>query len=330
VALTDTLPAGLTFISAEPPLTYDAEAKEISWQGEVAPGELDYLITEAATPLPYIDLAGFGVANLCDSFTAAGMSCAGVTVTFNLGANGYRAVLYGQPQSRLTLSTDGYLLGEGQLPAILPGGNQLLPDPQTPNLLLAGLWRQVDMTAAGRWHAAVLRGLVAEHDVFYAQWHNAPHAQYPDQTARHAIALVLDSDDGAETPLSGHIFYIYDNVADPAGTTAAGYTIGIEDRPGLRGATYAYAAPGQPPIGAPPAAGATLHLQPALFGDEDGYRRTLSYTALVTAPAPENVINTVHAVTDSPDPTLQELWSTHYLLVRRLSYLPLLHMEGQP
>jgi len=74
----------------------------------------------------------------------------------------------------------------------------------------------------------------------------------------------------------------------------------------------------------------TLHLQPALFGEGNAYQHTFRYTALVTAPAPENVVNTVHAVTDSPDPTLQELWSTHYLLVRRLSYLPLIRLEEQP
>jgi len=330
VALTDTLPAGLAFVATEPPLLYDADARTVTWQGEVAPGDLDYLITEAAMPLPYIDLAGFGVANLCDAFIAAGRPCADGTVIFNLGASGYRAVLYGQPHSRLEVSTDGYLLGEGQLPAVLPTGNQLLPDPESPNLLLAGLWRDVEMTTAGRWHAAVLRGLIEGHDVFYVQWHDAPHVLHPDQTARHAIALVLESDDGAETPLSAPAFYIYDNIADPAGTVAAGYTIGIEDRLGLRGATHAYSASGQPPIGTPPAAHTTLHLQPALFSGENDYQHTFRYTALVTAPAPENVINTVHAVTDSPDPTLQELWATHYLLVRRLSYLPLLRLEEQP
>ena len=68
------------------------------------------------------------------------------------------------------------------------------------------------MSAAGRWHAAIITGLVADHDVFYAQWHDAPDATDLDLTARHAIAVILDG--GA---LSGHSFFIYDNVSDPAG-----------------------------------------------------------------------------------------------------------------
>ena len=36
-------------------------------------------------------------------------------------------------------------------------------------------------------------------------------------------------------------FFIYDNISDPAQTVAQGYTIGIEDKLGVRGVTYAYA-----------------------------------------------------------------------------------------
>ena len=42
--------------------------------------------------------------------------------------------------------------------------------------VLAGLWRDVGRRrpSSGRWHAAIISGLVQGHDVFYAQWHDAP------------------------------------------------------------------------------------------------------------------------------------------------------------
>jgi hypothetical protein len=179
------------------------------------------------------------------------------------------------------------------------------------------------MTAAGRWHAAIVSGLVAEHDVFYAQWHDAPHAADLDLTARHAIAVILDGG-----TLNGHVFFIYDNVSDPAGTVARGYTIGVEDKLGIRGATHAYApccGDSRPPQGAPPAPGTALHLRPVLFGAGNAYSRTFSYEAVVNAQIPETVVNTAFLASDSPDPAQARVWSTHYLYVRRQTFLPLLH-----
>ena len=138
-----------------------------------------------------------------------------------------------------------------------------------PSLLLAGLWRDADLTHHGRWHGAIISGLIQDHDLFYAQWHDAPHVNDPDLTARHAIAIVLNSNNQAWQPLAGHAFFIYDNISDIAGTVAQGYTIGIEDKLGLRGVTHAYApccSDPRTPIGYPPDSGTTLHLQPVLFG----------------------------------------------------------------
>jgi hypothetical protein len=175
----------------------------------------------------------------------------------------------------------------------------------------------------GRWHAAVISGLIEGHDLFYAQWHDAPHAADANLTARHAIAVVLD---GPNVTLSGHVFYIYNNIANPAGTVAKGYTIGIEDRPGLRGVTYAYAPcceDTQPPQGYPPSAGTTLHLSPVLFGAGNAYSRTFSYKAVTNGQPPQVITNTAIARSSSADPVLHYLWSTHYLSLRYLTYLPI-------
>jgi len=276
--------------------------------------------------LPYLDLTDFGAINLCDDFIASGEDCDDVTVTFNLGVNGYTTNLYGEVLSQLTVSSNGLILGDGLTGVSLAisdpyGHNQWLPDTIAPGFALAGLWRDADMTTSGRWHAAIISGLVQGHDVFYAQWHDAPHANDPDLTARHAIAVLLNGDGS----MAGHAFFIYDNISDPAQTVAQGYTIGIEDKLGVRGVTHAYApccGDPQPPQGYPPRT--TLHLRPVLFGTANDYRRTFSYEAIVNGQVPETITNTAVAASSSGNPALAHVWSTHYLYVRRPIYIPLL------
>ncbi|MCB0009452.1 MAG: hypothetical protein KDE04_23465, partial [Anaerolineales bacterium] len=268
---------------------------------------------------------------LCDDFVADGEDCDEVTVTFNLGVNGYTTNLYGQVLNQLTISSNGLLLGDSTAIPNVHNHNQWLPDAAGPGFLLAGLWRDANMggvtsAASGRWHAAIISGLVEDHDVFYAQWHDAPHASDPNLTARHAIAVVLDGDGG----LTGHAFFIYDNISDPAQTVALGYTVGLEDRLGLRGATHAYApccGDPQPPQGYPPPAGTTLHLRPVLFGGNNHYQRTFSFAAIVDGQVPETIVNTAAATSSSADPALSNVWATHYLSVRLQTYLPLLRAD---
>ncbi len=343
--LTDTLPSQLAYVPNPATstgsvqannLTYDPTTRTLTWQGELSPGNLDYIIEENGLTLPYLDLADFGAVNLCDDFIANGEDCDDVTVTFNLGVNGYTANLYGETLTQLVISANGIALaGDGPDSQPQSGHNQWLPDASAPGHFLAGLWRDVDMGGAdtgtsGRWHAAIISGLVQGYDVFYAQWHDAPYANDPDLTARHAIAVVLNTSASSAQAMAGHAFFIYDNISDPGQTIAQGYTTGIEDKLGVRGVTYAYApccGDPQPPQGYPPVAGTTLHLRPVLFGMDNDYRRTFSYKAIVNAQVPETVVNTAVATSSSDDPALAHVWSTHYLYVRLQTYLPFLRFD---
>jgi len=341
--LVDTLPSGLSYVPDSATstgsvqangLAYDASTHTLRWQGELAPGNLDYVIEPTHSPaLPYLDLAAFGAANLCDEFITNGESCDDVSVTFNLGVNGYTTSLYGEVLSQLTVSSNGLIFAPDTAVSHTYAHNQWLPDATTPGFVLAGLWRDTDMGSGdvspnGRFHAAIISGLIEGHNVFYAQWHDVPQASNPDLTARHAIALLLNGDASTSSAqnLAGQVFFIYDNISDPAQLVAQGYTIGIADKLGARGVTYAYApccGDAQPPQGFPPAAGTTLHLRPVLFGADDAYSRTFSYEAVVTAPVPETIANTAVVTSSSPDPALTSAWSTHYLYVRRQLFLPL-------
>ncbi len=325
--LTDTLPSQLTFVpDSAPDLAYDPATRTLTWKGEVKPGNLEMVIEESGSPFPYLDLDAFGVPNLCDDFLSNEGTCNDVTVTFNLGVNGYRYTLYGETLSQITLSSNGIVLGSST-DLRHSDAPQWLPNPASPSFLLAGLWRDVDMGSVesgvnGRFHAAILSGLIEGHDVFYAQWHDVPHALDPDQTARHAIAIVLDGVGG----MDGHAFFIYDNIANPTQTIAHGYAVGVEDKLGERGVTYAYAGSDHSAQGAPPETGTTLHLRPVLFGND--YTRTFTYDAIVIAQVPETIVNTAVVTTDSLNPAFAKAWSTHYLSVRHQLFLPFAASDG--
>lgn len=314
--VSETLPVELTFISAENGLTYNPTTHQLHWSGRIDPGHLEYIIEPTTQPLPYIDLGAYGVPNSCTALLAHDNHCDDATLTYHFGTQNYTASLFGSTQRQLSLSTNGVILGSQDNETTHP---RWLPHQETPNFTIAGLWQDLDMTSAGRWHVAILQGLLTGHDVFYVQWHDAPHKHNPDITSRFAIAVVLDGDGG----LNGHVFYLYDLISDPHALTIEGYTIGIEDRIGSRGTTYAYApccGDGTTPQGLPPTSNVTLHLKPHLLGTN--YSKTLTYTAKVEAQVPEIVASTVTVNSDSSDPTVNHVWATHYLSVREQLFLP--------
>lgn len=360
--LTNTLPAPLTYhAGSSRELRYNPATRQLTWQGDIPPGYLDYAIAPSGLALPYIDLADFGAPNLCEELIITQGNCDEATVTLNLGANGYSFPFYGQTWYSLTLSPNGLLLvgaaaslrarsealphneagSVDSLPfwsleptaiqaTLSPGRtralsqNQWLPTPEPPGALVASLWYDADMTTNGRWHAAILQGLITGYDVLYVQWHDAPHAAAPNLTTRHAAALLL-----GDGPLSGQVFFIYDNISDPMALVEAGYTIGVEDYPGTRGTTYAYApccGDPHPPQGFPPASGTTLHLQLVIYGAD--FSRTFTYTVQVGGQIPQTIANTAEVTTSSPDPSLVYGWSTHYLYLRHLTFLPFIGARG--
>jgi hypothetical protein len=313
--LTETIPDTLEIVPESlQELSYDSAARQLHWSGSLPPGYLEYVLEESEDPIPYLDLETFGVPNLCDGLP----DCHGTTVVFNLGVNGYAFNLYGQPLTELVVSANGLISADDPGPVV----PQWLPDANAPGSLLAGLWRDTDMSLYGRWHAAIIAGLL-DVPVFYIQWHDAPQANNPDDTARFAIALALDN--AAVSDLSGHAFFIYDNIAHPEQTIATGYVIGTEDTLGERGLTYAYApccGQTQPPIGYPPSPDTVLHLRPTLFYPENEYKRTFTYQAIVRGHVPETIATTARAVNDSVNPAINDVWSTHYLSVRLQQYFP--------
>lgn len=345
VVLSDTLPPQVTLTGLDAGLTYDADRRAVQWTGDIAPGRLAYRldILDDGEGLPYLDLGEYGLPDLCDHFRADGGDCAGQQVTFNLGAAGYSVAVYGRTAYQVVVASDGVIL----LEAAATGAPHWLPDSQAPGVKLAGLWQDIDMTTGGAWRAAILRGYVAGQDVFYAQWQDAPHAANPDLTSRFAIALLLEQEvtssgvtpsgvtpsgvtrrpsfPVSETALAaGSIFYLYDHISQPDALIAQGYAIGLQDEAGQGGFTYAYAGVDAPPRGTPPLTGTTLYWTPVCCAAGSGQR--WQYRAQVTGGVGETAINTVHSAWSADAPA----WSTHYLGIRHLAYLPVLRGGGNP
>ena len=316
VTLADVLPPQVELVEAASPLAYNPADRTLHWTGEIPPGRLDYSLASLPDGLPYLDLGGYGLPNLCDPFIAAGGDCDDTAVTFNLGAEGYSVNLYGRRHEQIRVSANGLLF----LDETPDGDPHWLPAAQSPGLKIASLWQDLDLTSGGRWHAAILSGYLADREVFYAQWHDAPHAANPDLTSRFAIALTLQQNN--QPADGGEIFYLYDHIAQPDALIAAGYAIGLQDSAGQRGFTYAYARPDAPSRGFPPAPGTTLRWQPHMVGTD--FSRSFTYRARVSGAVPETAVNT--ATTTWSDGRTE--WATHYLSIRHQTYLPLVATTG--
>ncbi len=316
VTLTDVLPPQVELVAADSALAYNPADRTLQWTGEIPPGQLDYSLTSLPDGLPYLDLGGYGLPNLCDPFIAAGGDCDETAVTFNLGAEGYSVSLYGRRYEQIRVSANGLLF----LDESPTGDPHWLPTTTAPGLRLAGLWQDLDLTGGGRWHAAILSGYLAGQEVFYAQWQDAPHAANPDLTSRFAIALTLQQN--SQPAVGGEIFYLYDHISQPDALITAGYAIGLQDSAGQRGFTYAYAGPDAPPRSFPPAPGTTLRWQPHFYGSD--YSRSFAYRVRVSGAVPETAVNT--ATTTWSDGRSE--WATHYLAIRHQTYLPLVAAAG--
>ncbi len=314
--LEETRPADLSYLSGDDALNYDTATRRISWSGRVEAAHLDYRIEPSGFQLPYIDLGAHGLPNHCEHFTADNAHCNDVTMTFNLGSLGYSMTLYGSPQRRLTLSDNGLIFGA---PDTVIGAHfrpKMLPSWHAPNFIIAPLWQDINLSNSGRWHSAILQGYIDGHDVFYVQWHDAPHTNQPDLTTRFAIVFVLDGVGEA----NGQIFFIYDHISNPNLLESEGYTIGIEDRMGARGLTYAYApccGDWGIPQGHPPESGTVLQLRPTLLNPDAAFTRTFTYTAKVNAGLDDTIISTVTATSDSAcqDPNLSTNLKWTFLLL---------------
>ncbi|MDD3825925.1 MAG: S8 family serine peptidase [Anaerolineae bacterium] len=310
-SLVDTLPAGVEYVagSATGGLAYNAATRQLTWSGQIGPGAIDYAISPS-DPLPYVNLQELGAQPVCATYFDTG--CDDAALEWGLGTE--RITFYGESLSSIVQSANSMLFGtDGWLGQACSACNQHLPEPTEINQVMAGLWRDTYPGAGGtggELYGGFLPGLLDNptDTVFYANWHDVAQWGAASITSRHAIAVVLD---GQSEP-AGRIYYIYGNITGNLATN--GYTVGVEDKYGDRGTTWAFAqCTGGPciphePVGAPPANGTTLRLDPIISGTD--WVRTFTYRVQVTTPTGALLTNVVEATSTSPNPESQSLWAS--------------------
>lgn len=324
-SLTDTLPAGLAYVpgTATGGLSYNAATRQFTWSGEMGPGTLGYAITEVAQPT-YVNLGG-SVADLCTHPALQG-NCDDGAVVFDLAsANSASYTFYGESLTQLVAYTNGLLYGlDGHTGLACTACPQKFPEPTELNQVIAGLWRDINMeNNHGAWYAAVITGLLDNpaDKVFYVNWQDAGQFGAPLTTSRNGVAIVLD---GQSEP-AGRIYTIYDDITNGDKLNSEGFSIGVENKTGTEGLTYAFApcrseaCIDAPTVGALPADGTTLRLDPAIVGGSSA--RIFTYQVAVTAVPPTLISNTVAATSDVP---ANYLVATADLPVAYRLYLPLL------
>jgi len=309
-SLTDTLPAGVEYVpgSATGGLVYDDAGHQLIWEGEVEAGAIEYEITEV-DPLTYVNLADLGASGICADYFAD--DCDDVTLAWDLGANSY--TFYGETLTEVDQSSNSMIFGpEGWLGDACSACNQFMPEPQEINQVLAGLWRDVHPGTGGQgeFYGSLLNGLLANpaDAVFYGNWQDVGQFGDPTITSAHAIAIVLD---GQSEP-AGRIYYIYDDITGDL--TTNGFAVGVENKTGDMGETWAFAPCDggacipHDPFGSPPANGTTLRLDPVYASQN--YIKTFTYQVQTTAPEGVLLTNHVDVTSTSSDPDVASMWAS--------------------
>jgi uncharacterized repeat protein (TIGR01451 family) len=308
-SLTDTLPAGVDYVpgSATGDLVYDAGTRQLTWQGEIDAGAIEYEITEV-DPLPYVNLGDppISAPGICAEYFSTG--CDEALLTWTLGTDSY--TFYGETLTEVNQTSNSMIVGpEGWSPTDCIACNQYLPEPAATNQVLAGLWRDAHPGTGGQgeFYGLLLSGLLANPDdvVFYGNWHDVGQFEALSITSRHAIAIVLN---GQSEP-AGRIYYIYDDITGDL--TTNGFTVGVENKTGDMGETWAFApCDGDPclyhdPEGSPPANGTTLRLDP--FVASGDYVKTFTYQVEITADVGTLLTNWAEVTSTSPDPEVASM-----------------------
>lgn len=224
-ALTDTIPAGLTYVAGSAAATagsVEVVENQLTWTGTLQPpGNIYYLSTNRQDPGCRTPLGGYwdleathGLKTLPNLF--------GDEIIFH-----FEEVpeFYGRTGGVLKYTADGYAtMGEA-----VAATNQQLPDPTPPNELIAIWWRDMRII----YNQSANRGVtVASNSLLrIVEFDDIEDAADPDQRLDMEIITLLEpADDLAEIMLA------YDNVNLTSNTG----TIGVENAGGMQALQLAY------------------------------------------------------------------------------------------
>lgn len=242
ITVIDTLPAGTTFVdgsatetitlgTTDSPLSYDSTTNTVSWTGELEAGALS--VEESPSPFGYFSLGDFGVVPLEQTCNG---DCDDGGFLFTVPAFTYN----GQTYTETLVSINGTIEAGSQSLQFVSASNTALPDVDTPNNLIAPLWRDLDLSAGGNMYMATLNAGTSGWTIY--EWEEVPHfSSAPGPSVPVVTMQVWIGVDGTDT--EGNIHYVYNRLDD-----ATEATVGAENDSGTIGSTYYFDGAGTVPV----------------------------------------------------------------------------------
>jgi hypothetical protein len=144
---------------------------------------------------------------------------------------------YGRKVTHLRIVTDGYIIpGFGSPGGDVESMNSGIPDPSSPHPMIAVLWDDWDLSAAGAiWYRI---NDTAAAPFVIVEWRGVPHKDYPETSYDFAVAIIGNKNQ----ELSDDVIFYYRDVDEgiPAVDFGASATVGIEHYAGTQGEEYSY------------------------------------------------------------------------------------------
>jgi uncharacterized repeat protein (TIGR01451 family) len=237
LTVTDAVPAGTTFVpgsetesvsngSTTSPWSYDAGSNSLTWEGELDPSLIE--VADIGPITNYVSLASIGVPPF--GFPS---NCDDGAWAVNVAPFTYNNATY----SSVIFSVNGTLEAGTASGVATSFANQNLPDPTTPNNILAPFWRDLDGCAGGELYVASLNfGGGYVFTVF--EWEDIPFFGSTDAVTMQVY--LRQNTAPTDVPEAWFTYGRLDNTND-------GGTVGAENADGTVGSSYFYNGAGTAP-----------------------------------------------------------------------------------
>ncbi len=235
--LTDTIPAGMTYVSGTVTGGASVVGDTLTWSGVMdAAGSFTYIMTSSDDD-PSCEMPLTTHDAYLDAQTAFGFNplsaVTGDSITYNMSAAGDPYEFWGvSTQNFLSFSDDGFIrIGSTSAPA--PWINRPIPYTGTPNSLIAMMWRDMEFIYAT---APVSRGVTLV--TFGTSAAGGTLIEYDDMQLWQDPSVTLDVEMfmWRSAGVGPEIIFAYNNIS---GTLDVG-TVGVENATGTVGVQYAY------------------------------------------------------------------------------------------
>ncbi|MCC7359651.1 MAG: S8 family serine peptidase [Anaerolineales bacterium] len=312
-ALTDTIPAGLTYVSGTVTGGASVVGDTLTWSGvQTAAGDPYYVMTDSdsdagcemplATDGAYVDLKAYGI--------DPGATIFGDTIWFSAFTSGAPFNVWGADHVGMYFTDDGMAFLTS-VPGATPWVNEDIPDADDPNNLLALLWTDLEVVyLAGAKGVTLVNlggtgaggGSIIEYDD--VQWYGDPSHTMDMEV------FVWRTPDNTSSP---EILFAYDNIS---GTWGMNGTVGVENDDGTAGTKFGYN----------DAAVASIHDEMAICFDwytPTATEHVITYQAMVDAgTAGQTLTNTVVSSVDNPGSKVNSAAEDLYVLTRGVTVTP--------